>query len=684
VNGRARVRSAIGALRRPATALMAAACALIAVLYLTNHDMGSGPHGGDDPAPRGAGGYHPVLARGDGHMMFLMARSIVFDRDLQFDNDLARFGDPWGQPRTPTGRKGIPHPIGPPLVWAPVLAFAHGGALVANVLGAGIATHGYTPWHQRIVFFTSVLAACGAVLLGRRLAARLLGGAAAPTYAAIAILLGSSLTYYATMMASYGHALDAFACAAFLAYWAATVGREDLRRFVVLGALLGFAALIRVQEVAMGIVVAIELVGRAIGALRPRTGDGDGGGGGDVEVPIAARARVAALHRARGALTVAVALLCFTPQLAAWKLVYGTWTTPQGDAYTRWGTPMIAELLWSARNGWFSTTPVAYLAALGLVLVPRRHRVVGLGLLAAVVVQVYLNSVIMDWWGQSSFGSRRLCSVTLPLVVGLAALLAAAGRLLARVRPLLARPRARVVIGHALAALVIVPMLAWNLWRVDELRGGRGAPVAHAPTCCDRVPGPLRGLASRVYRTIGNPFQLPASAVFAWRHDTSLARWDRAVGDYPIVLDGGLMMTGGWRTQTGTWNLAGKGGEPYLLEGFGPTRSADRPFRWTLAGHARALVPNLIPAAQRYKLWLHPGGAHHVRVRFAGRTVADVELAPGWNPITFDVPAPPTGSNELVIDSLIGPALDGPLPRPALGLAGVAVGVVQVSFLPAR
>src|SRR5881394_938944 len=103
---------------------MAAVCALIAVLYLTNHDMNHDSH------PRGDGHYRPVLARGDGHMMFLMARSIVFDRDLNFDNDLRRFGDPWGQPRTATGRKGIPHPIGPPLVWAPVLALAHVGAVI--------------------------------------------------------------------------------------------------------------------------------------------------------------------------------------------------------------------------------------------------------------------------------------------------------------------------------------------------------------------------------------------------------------------------------------------------------------------------------------------------------------------------------------------------------------------------
>ncbi len=658
---RRRLVLALARLRRPATAIMALACVVVAVMYATNHDMG-----GDADSPRGDGRYRPVLARGDGHMMFLMARSIVFDRDLHFDNDLKRFGDPWSQPRTATGRKGIPHPIGPPLVWAPVLALAHGGAVVANGLGADIEPHGYTAWHHRIVFFTSVVFGCGAVLLGLGLARRVLGGSWAPTYAAVAILLGSSLTYYTTTMPSYGHALDAFACAAFLGYWATTVGQDRLRRYLILGALLGCAMLVRVQEVGMGVALAVELGARAVVALR------------DPTEAVAVRVRRAAGLIGRGVLALAVALVCFVPQLVAWKIVYGLYMTPQGDAYTRWGTPMVAELLWSARNGWLVTTPVVYLAVIGLCLVPRRHRLVGAGLLAAVGLQIYLNSIILDWWAQASFGNRRLCSVTLPLVVGLAALLGALGRAAARLRRV---PRE---VWHGLAIVVLAPMLAWNLWRVGRLRGGKAAPTGHSPTCCAEVPRPLRGIARSIYGTVGNPFELPASAVFAWRHDTSLARWDQAVGDYPIVLDAHPMIDGTWRTQTGKWNLAGAGGAPYLLEGFGPTQHGDRPFRWTIAGRARALVPNLVPAGQRYTVWLAPGGARHVRLSLAGHQVADVELVPGWNPVTFEVADPPTGSNELLIESALGPALDGALPRPALGLAGVAVGVIDVAFLPAR
>src|SRR5262249_38047389 len=132
-----------------------------------------------------------------------VTRSIVFDHDFDFDNDLAQFGDPWRQPVTVTGKKNVMQQIGPSLIWAPVLAAAHGVALVANRFGAGIATHGYTLFHQRIVFATSPLFAWIAVALGIAVAVRLVGGRWAAAWSGAAILLGTPLTYYATYMPSY-------------------------------------------------------------------------------------------------------------------------------------------------------------------------------------------------------------------------------------------------------------------------------------------------------------------------------------------------------------------------------------------------------------------------------------------------------------------------------------------------
>lgn len=631
--------------RRPRLVLIAA-FAVILGMYCTNHDMGGQPD-----APRGDGVYRPVLARGDGHMMYLMARSTALDGDWRFDNDLARFGDPWRMRTTRTGRKGIVHPIGPALVWTPLIWIAQAGAVIADALGARIELHGYTLWHQRLVFLSSVIAACGAALLGARLARRLLGGAWAAAYGAACVLLGTSLTYYATYMPSYSHALDALACAAFLGYWAYSVGRCDRRRWLVLGLLLGIAALIRVQEMAMGVVVVLEVAAQTV---RGRGWHAVG------------------RWWLGGALALAVTAVVFVPQLVEWQLVFGSFTgLPQGAKFTRFEAPMIGEVLFSPRNGWFSTTPIAYAAVLGLLALPRRAALVAAGLLAAVALQVYLNSTVLDWWAGAAFGQRRMCNVTLPMIVGLAALLWRAGRL-ARRLPVWAR--------HAIAWAVLAPLVAWNLMRVGELRGGVPASEGVVPVCCDRVPRPLRASFAWLYHRIGDPFELPASAWFAWRHGVPLERWDQTVGNYPLVPGNDTLLDDSLWAQRGVWRIGG-GIEPYLVSGWSRAVRGGRLWRWTTAPIATVLVPNLLPYGQQLTLWLAPGGAHHATVRWNGEVVADAELA-DWTAVRFALPDIALHTNELSIEAAPAPfsPASGPAPVPD-GPVGVAVGDLEIELL---
>jgi hypothetical protein len=671
---RSALRRLVAPVGRVPRLLVTAACLLVLGMYACNHDMG-----GDDVSPRGDGKYRPVLARGDGHMLFLMSRSTVFDGDWNFDNDLKRFGDPWNQARTPTGRKGIPHPIGPSLVWAPVLALAQGAAVVANVFGADIPLHGYTPWHQRIVFLTTVVFACGAILFGRRAAQRVIGGAWSPSYAAIGILLGTSLLFYATYMPSYGHAMDAFACAAFLFYWIASLGRRDLGRWIRLGVLLGLATLVRIQELALGVVVAIEIVWQLVPVLRERD---------------AGWRREALAWVGGGALVLAITVVLFIPQLVAWQVVYGDWKgIPQGPRYTRLGHPMILETLFSSRNGWLLTTPIAYLGVIGLFLLPRTARLVALGLVAVVVTQVYLASTIFDWWGSSSFGQRRLCNLTLPLVVGMAAFVWRMGRLAARVR------RAPRWTWHVVFVVLVGPFVAWNLNSVGKLGKGKAANANASPSCCGNLPRWMQGPARWIYDRVGNPFGLPGAVVYSVKHGVELRRWDRTVGDYPLIPQLDLLYNGKLGTAKGSWNLGGGGHiDEYVIEGASRSLKADRGYRWTTAPTARFLVPNLMPDGQRYTLWLAPGGATHARVRYSDDVVADVDLQPGWNAVVFDVPSPSVGVNELVVETTPAPMPPAspppaapvpgspkPPPKPLPPFdrpTGVAVGALDMTFMP--
>lgn len=615
-----------GKLRRLGAAgcVLLGGCCVIVALFLTNTDMN-----GEPDAIRGDGKYHPVLARGDGHMQYLMARSTALDGDWNFDNDLARFGDPWNEPRTKTGRKAIVHPIGPALVWTPLIWIAEASAAVVNIFGARVPLHGYTLWHQRFVFLSSALFACGAALLGWRVARRILRGRWAATYGAVAVLLGTPLTYYATYMPSYAHAMDAFACAAFLSYWVATIGSGRRGRWFVLGLMLGVAMLIRVQDIAFGIVIIVEVIGQL--AARDARNSG-------------AWRTVAWRWLGGGCITIATALVVFVPQLLEWHIVFGTITQlPQGAKYTRFEAPMIAELLWSARNGWFSSTPIAYAGVVGLFFLPKQSRVVAIGLISAVAIQVYLNSTILDWWSSASFGQRRLCSVTLPLVIGLAALLSRAGHVLRRRR--LTR-----VLAHCVVIVVLGTLVAWNLRRVRKLRGGKSAPQELAATCCSDVPAHLRRPARWIYDRIGNPFQFPASAVFGFVHDVPWSRWDEVVGDYPLVPSFGDVRSNKKLVGLqGVWRVGSPNRQPWLLRGWSAPQVDERPFRYITASEAAVLVPNLMPEPQQIAVWMRASARTRVTVRWNGDSVASAELTPTWTRVTFDLRAPGLHSNDLTI-----------------------------------
>jgi hypothetical protein len=586
--------------------------------------------------PRGDGVYRPLLARGDGHLMYLMTLSVALDGDLDFQDELQAFGDPFHQPRTATGRRGIPHPIGPSLLWAPVLMGAQGAAHVANVFGAGVETHGYSQFHQTIVFFTSLIFAFATALLAWWVA-RGVAGPWSALYAAIAALLGTALLYYSTYMPGYAHAMDALATAGFLAYFAATLGDRRWRRYAILGALVGAAALVRITGWGLGLAVAFEVV---------------------VEVTKGghARWRETPALLARGALALAVAVLVFTPQLVAWKILYGEWlTSPMGPGFVRLSEPRLLELLWSSRNGWLSSHPIAYLGIVGLAFLPRRAWRLTVPLALIVISQVYVNACVFDWWSGASFGQRRLVSLTFIVIVGLAGLLQAAARL-ARSLPRAAR--------HAAAAAVLGWFVIWNVSLVRGLSRGRPAPTVAKPMCCPRVPRPMAWLAQPVYRAIGNPFAFPASLWFAARHRVSPARWDLAVGDYADMPDFDAYSADRHRGKPMVWNIPGVNFERWVFEGLSrPVKIDGKPARRMERGRARLFLPFFLSEPRELTLPVRVDGPPPAKVRLLVDdellTAATVGIA--WTNLTA-VTRVSSGMHELVIES------DAPLAVGALAI----------------
>ena len=67
------------------------------------------------------------------------------------------------------------------------------------------------------------------------------------------------------------------------------------------------------------------------------------------------------------------ALLVFSPQFIAWKILFGRWITiPQGQGFLEPSSANLLIPLFSANHGFFNWTPVMFLGFVGLFLGLRR------------------------------------------------------------------------------------------------------------------------------------------------------------------------------------------------------------------------------------------------------------------------------------------------------------------------
>jgi hypothetical protein len=431
----------------------------------------------------------------DGFYYFAYLRSLAFDRDVNFLNDYRLLGltdKPYLFEPTATGHAPSAWTIGPAITWAPFFAAGHAAARSLQSQGLPVATDGTSyPYRQAICIAGLFYALLGA-WMASCFAARYFERRSAAV-AAAATIGGSFMLWYALAEPTMTHAPSMAASAGFAWLWSATFGRRTMPGWIALGALAGFAGLIRWQNVLFALLPAIELLAIAVRAARRR----------DL---AAVRAQIAG-----GAVFTAAATLAFVPQMLAWKAIYGSYlaVSPLGPQI-HWLHPQLADILFSSRNGLLAMSPVLYVAAIGLVAFAARRPAVGLPMLAATAAMTYFNASIHDWWGSASYGGRRFDGIIPLLVPGLAGAFEAARALIAR------RPQ---LVAAAVAGMLIV-------WQITFVRatGGLARSDQPSPAISFREIGASQ--ARVLHQWIGHPFTYPASLWFAVRNGMSPASYD--------------------------------------------------------------------------------------------------------------------------------------------------------------
>lgn len=122
----------------------------------------------------------------------------------------------------------------------------------------------------------------------------------------------------------------------------------------------------------------------------------------------------------------ALGLLVCLPQLIYWKIWGGRWLyySYGGEGFV-WAEPMLGEVLWGYRKGWFIYTPAALLMVAGLLPLRRMAPQALLPVLVCVVLSIYIAASWWCWWYGGSFGMRALIELYAPLSIALAAFIQA-------------------------------------------------------------------------------------------------------------------------------------------------------------------------------------------------------------------------------------------------------------------
>jgi hypothetical protein len=456
---------------------------------------------------RNSNGYRGGVLDLDGYYYYVYLRSLQMDHDINFGNEYEEWGNTFGFGPTDTGHHRNVFGVGPAILWAPFFLLACGLARLGAALGFPLSLDGFSPFHQTVTLFGTLIYGWIALLLCYRVARETFGREHA-LWGTLGAALAGPLPYYCFSGAFPSHAMATMATSLLVLLWILWRDGWTRRRWLWFGASAGLVVLVRPACAPFLLLPLLEAARTLLAAVRARQ-----------------RSSVARelLRAAVGpALAAAAVALVFFPQLLCWKILYGRWLlVPQGEGFMRWDQNAWASTLFAPRNGLFTVAPLLLFALVGLFLALRRLPALAGPLLLTLAGVLVVNGAAYDWWGWG-FSSRRFTEVLPLFTFGLAACLRATRERLAR------NPGRAIARGTALVVLLFV---LFNLqWMVSFAT--RGLDWYHVRSTEGLYMSVVHGMMDRVYRSVGNPLSAPLTIPFALRRGGSPRTYDRIDGSW--------------------------------------------------------------------------------------------------------------------------------------------------------
>ncbi len=350
---------------------------------------------------------------GDGRGYYAFARALLFQHNLDFEEDWRRgyesdprIADPAFRAKylTPNGHFWNHWTIGPAILWSPFLIGARALTWLADeVRGTHSPADGFSkPYMVAMSVGTlsyGFLALWISLLLARKYVPERWA-----FLALIGVWLATSFAFYLYVEPSFSHTHSAFLTALFVWYWDGTRDDRTWRQWLVLGAIAGLMVDTYYPNALVLVLVLIEAVSNYWTAWKTR------------------EPRTLANLTGNHMTFAGAALLLFLPTLLTKKILWGTYFQTGYTQAWYWNSPAFFKVCFSS-HGAFSWTPILIPAAFGLYLLRRSNPKLSNGFLATLFAFIYFVGCYQDWHAIPSFGNRFFVSFTIFFILGLATLM---------------------------------------------------------------------------------------------------------------------------------------------------------------------------------------------------------------------------------------------------------------------
>ncbi len=372
--------------------------------------------------------------RGDGVGYYAYVRSIVIDRDLNFENEYRhgnlafrnRAFDENSNLKTwlkmPNNFVRNQWAVGSSILWSPFFLIAHFIVLCLNNLGSNIPANGYSIPYRLLCAFGTMLYSFVGLMLAYQVAKKF-ASPIASMIATIGIWFGSSLPVYMYFLPFQAHALAAFSVSLFIWYWVRTQQNRTLHQWVLWG-LMG------------GLVMDIYNI-NSIFLLLPIF---------DL-IRNTQKQKIIKNLLINGTSFGIGACISLSPHWLTKWIIFGSPFAIGHDSSHPffWSSPRLWNIGFSTEHGMFLWTPLLLLAIIGVILLILKESWIGGCLLATFIAYYYVISSYEGWHGLSSFGNRFFVAFSSIFVMGLAVFID------------------KIRISFLVSTIIVTFFICWNL-----------------------------------------------------------------------------------------------------------------------------------------------------------------------------------------------------------------------------